>query len=212
MRITAALSLSLALSLTAACESQPKHPPPRSDRSRGSAPAIPENAQPSEKPSAHCRENADCNSNQYCAHDLGLCGVSKQRGVCMPKPSDCGGYDPACGCDGRVYDSACVARSAGVDLSVRGRCKAVVPDFIPCGAHYCDAHRQYCEIYLSDVVDLPTTSHCRPLPEQCLPQTGAQRSCECFPPATPCRSFCGPTWTGGVPGFHLTCQGVREPR
>jgi hypothetical protein len=209
MRITANLSLTLAL-LSACTSSQRTQPQP--DLPQATAPSSASKSPRLDNPRTRCRENADCDPNAFCAHDLGLCGASKQLGLCTARPNTCSGHDPVCGCDGRVYDNACAARSAGADLSVTGRCKAVVPDFIPCGAHYCDAHRQYCEIYLSDVAELPTTSNCRPLPDACLPSPTNQRSCDCFSPTTPCRAFCGPTWTGGVPGFHLTCQGVKEPR
>jgi hypothetical protein len=77
---------------------------------------------------------------------------------------------------------------------------------------YCDARSSYCEIYLSDVFELPTSHACKPLPVDCLPRGTAAPSCTCFPEATPCRTFCGPLPTGGVQGFHLTCQGVQEPK
>jgi hypothetical protein len=141
------------------------------------------------------------------------CGSrSSDRGARAAAAAACESYAPVCGLDGRVYDNECAARAAGVELSVIGRCKGVLPDFIPCGAHYCNANREYCEIYLSDVPELPTSSHCRALPEACRPQANQPRTCECFPASTRCLSFCGPTWTGGQPGFHLTCQGVQEPR
>ncbi len=117
-----------------------------------------------------------------------------------------------CGCSGKVYESACAARTAGDDLDVMGRCTQEIPSFAECGAHYCDARESYCEIYLSDVFDLPTDHFCRPLPEACKPKPGAKKpSCACFPKDTACLSFCGPMPTGGVEAFHLTCQGKYPP-
>lgn len=74
---------------------------------------------------------------------------------------------------------------------------------IPCGDKTCDARDQYCEIYLSDVPQLPTGHHCQPLPAKCKPNA----TCACFPVDTPCLSFCGPLGEG----LHLTCQGVPDP-
>jgi hypothetical protein len=116
-----------------------------------------------------------------------------------------------CACSGKVYGNACAAHAAGEDLAVMGGCKAVIPDFAACGAHYCDAHRSYCEIYLSDVFDLPTDHFCQPLPEACKPGPGKAPNCSCFPPNTACSSFCGPLATGGIDAFHLTCQGKKPP-
>jgi hypothetical protein len=115
-----------------------------------------------------------------------------------------------CGCDGHIYNNACTATAAGIDLNTNGGCPAL-PDFIPCGANYCDAHTSYCEIYLSDVFDLPSGRYCRPLPASCLPTQNPKPTCSCFPKQTPCLSFCGPMPTGGIEGFHLTCQGVHDP-
>ncbi len=94
-----------------------------------------------------------------------------------------------------------------------GQCGGRMPDWVPCGKQFCNARRDYCAIYLSDVFDLPTDYFCRPLPASCLPGDGSvPRTCDCFPADTPCRSFCGPMVTDGLAGFHLTCQGVKPPR
>ena len=74
-----------------------------------------------------------------------------------------------------------------------------------------DARESYCEIYLSDVFDLPTDHFCQPLPNACNPNASAPAKCDCFPKDTPCLSFCGPLATGGIDAFHLTCQGKKPP-
>mgnify|MGYP001413981046 CR=1 FL=1 len=162
-----------------------------------------------------CHDNTGCGSGEYCAFDPGLCGKGQKPGTCRPKPSTCAGlaYEPVCGCDRNIYDNECAAHTAGVDLAVMGRCGGKLANFIPCGKRFCDVREDYCAIYLSDVFDLPTDYFCRPLPPSCLPGDGSVRkTCDCFPPHTACLSFCGPMVTEGLPGFHLTCQGVKPPR
>ncbi len=75
------------------------------------------------------------------------------------------------------------------------------PEFASCGAQYCDARTSYCEIYLSDVFDLPTDHFGRPLPTACKPGPRGKPNCDCFPEGTPCLSFCGPLATGGIDAF-----------
>jgi hypothetical protein len=122
-------------------------------------------------------------------------------------------YAPVCGCDGNLYPSACAAHAAGVDLAVMGGCKERIANYAPCGRRYCDVRTSYCEIFLSDVFDLPTDYFCRPLPPSCLAGDGSPPGCDCFPADTRCRSFCGPlpSAPGAASGFHLTCQGRLPP-
>ena len=154
-----------------------------------------------------CDPAHPCAADAYCAYTPMLCGKGKTAGTCKPRPSTCAETAaPACGCDGKVHDSPCAARAAGVDLAVNGGCGATLPGFIPCGPTYCDARDSYCEIVLSDVAELPTDHTCRPLPPTCHPTGGHAPPCDCFPTGTRCASFCGPVETGGLAGLHLTCR------
>jgi hypothetical protein len=162
-----------------------------------------------------CHDNNGCGADAYCEFNPGLCGKGQKPGTCRPRPSTCtaSAYAPVCGCDQKVYDNQCAAHAAGADLAVMGRCGGKMPNWIPCGKQFCDVRKDYCAIYLSDVFDIPTDYFCRPLPPSCLPGDGSvHRNCDCFPPGTPCLSFCGPMVTEELSGFHLTCQGVRPPR
>jgi hypothetical protein len=162
-----------------------------------------------------CLSNTGCAADQFCAFTPGLCGRGPKPGVCRPRPLQWPQkHEPVCGCDGKIYENETQAHMEGVDLAVTGGCQSVIVDWAPCGAHYCDVRTTYCEIYLSDVFEIPTTYNCRPLPPACLPGADGfpERTCDCFPANTPCRTFCGPLPTGGLPGFHLTCQGKKEPQ
>ena len=113
-----------------------------------------------------------------------------------------------CGCDHHVYPSQCAAHAAGVDVAVLGGCGEQVRGKIACGARYCDARSTYCEIIVSDVLDLPSTYTCRPLPASCAsPDGSAPPQCSCFPRGTRCSDFCVAVETAGATTFRLTCVG-----
>ena len=211
MRTALALALLLPLVLVSACKGSRKVPPNDNGVAvSGDASALP--AASAAVPAAGCHDNTSCAANEYCEFSPGLCGKGQSPGTCRPKPASCpAGYDPVCACSGKVYDNACAAHAAGEDLAVMGGCTAVLPDFAACGVHYCDARKSYCEIYLSDVFELPTDHFCQPLPDACKPSAGKAKTCDCFPKNTACLSFCGPLGTGGIAAFHLTCQGKKPP-
>jgi hypothetical protein len=60
---------------------------------------------------------ATCAAGEFCDYaDPHFCGGADETGVCRPRPSACEtNFDPACGCDGVVYDNACGAYAAGTD-------------------------------------------------------------------------------------------------
>src|SRR5205814_8004902 len=81
-----------------------------------------------------CRSSADCARGDYCSHPDGRCGQGPAPGACRPRPGACtGARAPAGPCDGRAYDTECLAHAGGADLSVSGGCQALVPDWIACG-------------------------------------------------------------------------------
>jgi hypothetical protein len=135
-------------------------------------------------------------------------GGACRAGDAAAAPS-CAATAPVCGRDGHVYASACAARVAQVATSGTDRCHALVPGWAPCGARYCDARTSYCEIFLSDVPELPTGYHCRPLPAACRPSSGQTPGCGCLDLRGP--SFCGQIVTGGLPALHVTWQGIQDP-
>jgi hypothetical protein len=206
MRLVVARALLLPLWVLGSCKAQPQSTSHSDAVARVSASPLTASPAP-----VACHDNTSCSGSEYCEFKPGLCGKGQTPGTCRAKPTGCSAaYDPVCACSGKVYDNACSAHAAGEDLAVMAGCKAVIPNFAACGTRYCDARVSYCEIYLSDVFELPTDHFCQPLPEACKPGAGAvAKTCACFPKNTPCLSFCGPLATGGIDAFHLTCQGKR---
>ncbi|MEO8604001.1 MAG: hypothetical protein ABI629_15605 [bacterium] len=67
-----------------------------------------------------CATNSDCAPQTYCDHPLGQCSGS---GQCRTRLFECPAlWNPACGCDGRSYESACNAEVLGVDAAHLGSC------------------------------------------------------------------------------------------
>ena len=73
-----------------------------------------------------CKGNEGCGKDEFCAKLFGRCA---DAGKCEAKPADCiehGGkvlIRPVCGCDGKDYDSVCLAAIAGASVDHEGSCK-----------------------------------------------------------------------------------------
>jgi hypothetical protein len=66
-----------------------------------------------------------CRPDEWCDYpDAMWCGGDDEGGTCRPRPEDCtSDVDPACGCDGTVYNNPCAANRAGYDVTDRpGAC------------------------------------------------------------------------------------------
>ncbi len=67
-----------------------------------------------------CLDNADCDGGLFCAKADGDCDGA---GTCAVRPDFCPAvFAPVCGCDGRPFDSRCVASAAGQSLRSTGPC------------------------------------------------------------------------------------------
>lgn len=139
-----------------------------------------------------------CLLTEYCDYPGDTCAPRGAEGVCTPKPDMCPDVmEPVCACDGKVYDNACIAELAGVDIQTLGGCPAPDGTF-PCGAEFCEAGAEFCQIDLPGSPGDPTAYACVALPANCL-APGA--TCGCLADL-PCANSCAEDTLGG---FTLTC-------
>ena len=183
----ALLSL-LSLTVAAACSDRPRI------ASDAAAPldAAGDASAPEGRPCGGFAANP-CEATQYCDYPDGSCGAGDQTGTCAVRPMACPQVvDPVCGCGGRIYNTACLAAAAGVDLSAGG-CTAPAGKF-GCGTTFCDLASSYC---LHDASrPEPDTYRCVALPACTEPQ-----SCACLGHET-----CGDACTGdAASGLTLSC-------
>lgn len=72
-----------------------------------------------------CRSDSDCDEGSFCLYPEGQCAPP---GMCASRDVVCLAIvDPACGCDGKTYSSACAAQQMGVSVLHRGECSASRP-------------------------------------------------------------------------------------
>jgi hypothetical protein len=167
-----------------------------------SLPACDDDVGPDIGPGGACggRAGGTCAADQYCDFGNNLCGADDTTGRCMPRPASCPALlvpERTCGCDGRVYSSACEVTLAGADLSQAGACP-LDPGAFACGYRQCSRTTEYCLASPSDVPDdAPDSFACRGLPPGC----GSSPSCACLSGQT-----CGNRCTGdAAAGFTLSC-------
>ena len=140
-----------------------------------------------------------CASDEFCKFADERCGGNDNSGVCTKRPQGCPAiFQPTCACDGKVYGNPCDANSHGTDVNDGASCTPPAGMF-GCGAHFCAAGTEYCQMNGSDVANFPSTFQCQPLPASC----GAAASCACLA-GVPCGGLCMTTPNGGL---QITCPG-----
>jgi len=78
-----------------------------------------------------------------------------------------------------------------------------------CGAATCDARTSYCQLVKTDVLTLPSTYSCVPLPAACLVREPDEApGCGCFAAGTRC-DLCSRLDGPGAPHLQRTCVGGR---
>lgn len=101
-----------------------------------------------------------CPSGLVCTYFLWSC---VQEPHCSPKQTGCDASSPlVCGCDLVVYENACAASAAGVDLAGYSESKCDPPTgMFRCGYTFCKSGQEWCEEHFE------SGWSCHPLPEDC---------------------------------------------
>lgn len=144
------------------------------------------------------RSGVVCAADLYCDFSDNGCGANDATGTCAKRPDSCPALlvpERTCGCDRRVYSSACEAEAAGADLDQSGAC-ALDQGAFACGYRQCSLMNQLCRRSISDIGDEPDAFTCNGLPSGC-------RSCSCLG-GQPCGAQCD---GDGTSGLTLTCPG-----
>jgi hypothetical protein len=147
------------------------------------------------------RTGATCAADQYCDFGNNRCGADDVTGRCTTRPTFCPALlvaEPTCGCDQRVYASACDALLAGADLNEGGTCP-VDPGAFVCGYRQCSRSTEYCRRLGSDIAGEPPGFDCAGLPSGC----GTSPSCSCLA-GQDCSDLCA---GDAAAGLTVTCPG-----
>lgn len=158
----------LTAALLAACGSVTVPDAPSSTSTAGAS-----ESSGSEAAGEACGMNGPCEPGSHCLFADHACGTSPPNAACSTEgycaaPRSCSGLDgpPACGCDGKVYDNACLADSAGVGTSSLGNCGPAPQGRFACGEVFCEKAAQICIVTNPDGCGFPQ-HECRDLPQGC---------------------------------------------
>jgi len=83
---------------------------------------------------ARCARPGDarCADGLYCYRHVVPAGVRAEPAVCRVRPTACTDfYQPVCAEDGKIYDNACKAASAGVNQAMIGACAGMMREAPP---------------------------------------------------------------------------------
>jgi hypothetical protein len=162
-------------------------PSPASAATGGSSSSATSGSSSSGADGEPCGMNGPCEPGWHCLFKDHACGTSPPASTCpvayCAAPGSCSGLDgpPACGCDGKVYDNACLADSAGVGTSRLGSCGPAPQGHFACGDVFCKKATQFCMNSSGDGCAFPG-NECRDLPQGC-----GSASCEaCVDPSNEC--------------------------
>jgi hypothetical protein len=93
-----------------------------------------------------CFNNDQCAKTEFCYFE----DCNQKTGLCRPRPDGCPlpgpVSDPVCGCDGKNYESECLAFLEGVSIAHPGQCEAIVcKDDSECLAAYTFCYKKTCD-------------------------------------------------------------------
>jgi hypothetical protein len=129
----------------------------------------------------------ECVEGSYCKVHAGELPMCEGIGACESLPASCEPNDePVCGCDGQLYEHACAAAQAAVNLQPAEACPSPTGRF-PCGGQFCEAATQYCKY---------VWGHGGPPSWDCLALVcdGGLSGCDCITSPSPCGD---PEWFPG---------------
>jgi hypothetical protein len=145
-----------------------------------------------------------CPFGSYCDVPDDSCGKGLYHGTCKPMPAGCGVTPPkVCGCNGKVFQNACTAAAAGIDVDGNSPCATPGGTF-PCGGYFCVVGSQVCRKTTQLGAPIPDTYACVDVPSGCGNGCSC-KLCDVCPPSGPCGT-CGPD--GDLGGVYLQCTTI----